>query len=219
MSSIRTGRRRYYDLFSSFYDGFIRLHARQDEDDTRDFLVRSAGLPPGSRPRVLDICCGTGAVVLAFASSCPGGLLLGYDFSHGMLLRARAKAAAAGLPAAWVEGDAARLPFAAGTFDVVTCSHALYELKGAARLQALEEMKRVLKEDGIVLLMEHEVPQKPLIKLLFYIRIYSMGSGDAREFITGGTASLEKIFPVVQQRHSPSGKSRLFLCRKREPAS
>ncbi|MBW1645541.1 MAG: hypothetical protein JRJ56_04320, partial [Deltaproteobacteria bacterium] len=69
----------------------------------------------------------------------------------------------------------------------------------------------------VVLLMEHEVPRHPLIRLLFYIRIYSMGSGDAREFIDGGTAFLEKLFPVVELRHSPSGKSKLFLCRRREP--
>jgi hypothetical protein len=39
MSGLRTGRRKYYDLFSHFYDAFIRLHARSDEDDTRHFLV------------------------------------------------------------------------------------------------------------------------------------------------------------------------------------
>ncbi len=211
MSTVRKGRRRYYDLFSSFYDAFIRLHARQDEDDTRDFLVDTAALQPGSRPKVLDICCGTGAVILDFAGHYPDGLLVGYDFSHGMLRKAREKDGAGRV--VLVEGDAACLPFADHSFDVVTCSHALYELKGEARRLALREMKRVVAEEGVVLLMEHEVPRKWWIRMLFYLRIYSMGSGDAREFITGGTDFFKTIFPRVDVVHSPSGKSKLLICK------
>ncbi len=211
MSTIRSGRRKYYDFFSSFYDTFIRLHARQDEGDTRDFLVDAAGFAPGSQPKILDVCCGTGAVILDFSSRYPDGLLVGYDFSHGMLQKAREKDPE-GLIAV-VEGDAARLPFADHSFDVVTCSHALYELKGDARLLALQEMKRVVGEEGMVLLMEHEVPRKWWIKMLFYLRIYSMGSGDAKEFISGGVDFFKKIFPRVSVTHSSSGKSKLLICR------
>ena len=211
MSTVRRGRRRYYDVFSSFYDAFIRLHARRDEEDTRDFLVNTAALRPGSRPKVLDVCCGTGSVILDFAGRYPEGLLVGYDFSHGMLQKAREKDRSGLVDL--VEGDAARLPFADHSFDVVTCSHALYELKGEARLLALREMKRVVAEEGVVLLMEHEVPRKWLIRMLFYLRIYSMGSGDAREFITGGTEFFKKIFPRVDVAHSSSGKSRLLICK------
>jgi ubiquinone/menaquinone biosynthesis C-methylase UbiE len=96
----------------------------------------------------------------------------------------------------------------------VTCSHALYELKGESRQKALLEMKRVVRPDGIVLLMEHEVPRHPVVKLLFYIRMFAMGSDDAREFVKGGMDSLKKIFPRVSLGHSKTGKSRLMSCRK-----
>jgi len=49
MPGLRVGRRKYYELFSHFYDAFIRLHARQDEDDTRQFPVVAAHLPEGGR--------------------------------------------------------------------------------------------------------------------------------------------------------------------------
>lgn len=211
MSTIRHGRRRYYDFFSSFYDAFIRLHAGRDEDDTRNFLVDAAGLNPGSSPRILDVCCGTGAVTLAFASRYPDCLPVGYDFSHGMLKKVLEKDSRARVTA--VEGDAARLPFADHVFDVVTCSHALYELKGEARLSALQEMKRVVGKNGAVLLMEHEVPRNRIVRMLFYLRIYSMGSGDAGEFIAGGAGFFKKIFSSVRVVHSPTGKSRLLICR------
>ena len=44
-----------------------------------------------------------------------------------------------------VEADAGSLPFVAGAFDAVTCSHAFYELKGETQDRALQEIVRVLK--------------------------------------------------------------------------
>jgi demethylphylloquinol methyltransferase len=212
MSGLRTGRRKYYDLFSHFYDAFIRLHARKDEDDTRHFLVDVAHLKNEPTRPILDICCGTGSVISAFAERFSGVTLVGYDFSHGMLRQAQKKHV---VPrAVLVEGDASELPFPDDTFDRVTCSHALYELKGQTRERALLEMKRVLHPEGLVLLMEHEVPSHPLVKLLFYLRLFTMGSDDAREFLVGALRSLKKVFPRVAVSHSPSGKSKLMICQK-----
>ena len=186
MTRLRTGRRKYYDIFSHFYDAFIRMHSRQDEDDTRNFLVDAAYLDGKTMPRILDICCGTGSVIIAFAERYPQSQAIGYDFSHGMLLKAQEKNTFGRV--VFIEGDAAVLPFADNIFSVVTCSHALYELKGETRQKALHEMKRVVRHDGYVLLMEHEIPQHPVVKFLFYLRMLSMGAKDAREFIKGGGA-------------------------------
>lgn len=212
MSGLRTGRRKYYDLFSHFYDAFIRLHARRDEDDTRHFLVDAAHLENEPTRPILDICCGTGSVILAFAERHPDAILVGYDFSHGMLRKAQEKNVVT--RAEFVEGDAAELPFFDATFDIVICSHSLYELKGQARDRALLEMRRVLHNDGLVLLMEHEVPSNPLVKLLFYLRLFFMGSNDAHDFLVGGLQRLKKIYPRVALSHSRSGKSRLMICQK-----
>ena len=212
MTHLRTGRRKYYDIFSHFYDAFIRMHSRQDEDDTRGFLVDAAHLENKTAPRILDICCGTGSVILTFDQRYPQAVAIGYDFSHGMLRHAQEKNTTGRV--VFVEGDAALLPFADDSFDAVTCSHALYELKGETRKLALAEMKRVVRPDGYVLLMEHEVPRHPVIKFLFYLRMLSMGSKDAREFMQGGAETLGKIFSQVSLSHSRSGKSKLISCRK-----
>jgi ubiquinone/menaquinone biosynthesis C-methylase UbiE len=210
MPGLRVGRRKYYDLFSHCYDAFIRLHARRDEDDTRQFLVDAAQLETKSAPSILDICCGTGSVVLAFDEHCPDALVVGCDFSHGMLRKAQEKNV--DTRAVFVEGDAAELPFSDNSFDVVSCSHALYELKGQAREKVLWEMKRVIHPDGVVLLMEHEVPSHPFVRFFFKVRLIFMGSDDAREFVEGGLQRLRKIFSRVTLRHSRSGKSRLMIC-------
>lgn len=216
MTRLRTGRQKYYNLFSRFYDAFINLHSSGDRDETRTFLVDSAKLENTIRPRVLDICCGTGSVVLSFAGRFDDILAVGYDFSMGMLSRAREKNGSGN--AVFIKGDAARLSFEDDCFDIVCCSHALYELKGEDRRKALYEMKRVVKPDGKVLIMEHEVPRKKLIRLLFYIRMLMMGPKDAREFLNQGLLPFKAVFSRVALSHTRSGKSKLIRCRKSPPA-
>ena len=212
MTELRTGRRKYYDIFSHFYDWFIRMHSRSDKQESRGLLVNSAGLENMAAPRVLDVCCGTGSVVLNFADHFSDILAVGYDFSHGMLQKAAEKDTFHRLTL--IEGDAARLPFERDSFDAVCCSHALYELKGAVRDHALLEMKRVVKADGRVLIMEHEVPKKRFIKILFYIRMMIIGSKNSREFLNQGTSPFKQIFPSVTVSHTRSQKSKLMICRK-----
>ncbi len=212
MANQRSGRRKYYDIFSHFYDGFIRLHSRNDNAETRAFLVDSAGLEGQKSPGVLDVCCGTGSVILAFAERFAEIVPVGCDFSRGMLRRAQEKDASGRL--ILVEGDAAALPFESDLFDAVCCSHALYELKGRAREAALFEMRRVVKPGGRVLIMEHEVPAKLWVRVLFHIRMRMVGSKEASAFLRQGRAAFEKIFAEVSLSHTPSGKSRLFTCRK-----
>jgi ubiquinone/menaquinone biosynthesis C-methylase UbiE len=209
---MRYGRRRYYDLFSHFYDWFVALHSRRDEQNTRFFLVDCAQPEGVVKPHILDICCGTGSVILTFAHKCQESTTIGIDFSHGMLLKAKEKDSTKIV--IYLEGDAAMLPLSNDVFDVVTCSHALYELKGKARMDALREMKRVVKPGGKVFIMEHEVPAQPLIKLLFNIRMSLIGSTGAQAFIGEGLEPFRKLFSEVKVSNSPSGKSKLVCCIK-----
>ena len=212
MTKLRTGRQKYYDIFSHFYDLFIKLHAHTYRDETRRFLVDSAQLKDKRQPKVLDICCGTGSVVLSFADQFSDILAIGYDFSLGMLHKAKEKDLSDKV--IFVTGDASCLSFVDDYFDIVCCSHALYELKGEDRKKALSEMKRVVEPNGKVLIMEHEVPRKKFIKILFYIRMLMMGSKDSQEFLKKGIMPFQEIFTSVTLSHTKSGKSKLFICSK-----
>jgi len=213
MSEMRTGRQKYYNIFSPFYDFFIKAHSGRHADETRKFLVESAGLDDTRQARILDICCGTGSVILAFAAKHSDALAIGYDFSEGMLHKAKQKDTTDRV--ILVQGDASRLSWADDCFDVVCCSHALYELKGQVRTAALEEMKRVVKPDGRVLIMEHEVPEHPLVKIMFHMRMWMMGATDSREFLEQDLSPYLKLFAGVTPAHTPSGKSKLIICRKK----
>lgn len=112
--------------------------------------------------RVLDLCCGTGDLAFALAR---GGAaqVIGADFSHAMLMRARTKSTAnaqakrqSAVPAAFFEADALRLPFADVSFDLVTTAFGFRNL--ANYEDGLREIRRVLKPGGTLAILEFSEP-------------------------------------------------------------
>ena len=102
-----------------------------------------------SEARVLDLCCGTGDMAFALRrrASAAGAGILGADFSHAMLQRARAKSETGQTATLrWVEADALRLPFPDGHFDLVTSAFGFRNL--ADYDGGLREIARVLRPGG-----------------------------------------------------------------------
>lgn len=205
-------RRAYYDKFSRFYDRFVALHSRDTQGLARKFLADR--LPVQNGDSVLDVCTGT-ATLLSHVHAKVGrdGLVVGVDFSRGMLKVAHEKTR--NFPnVCLVEADAGRLPFAAGTFDAVTCSHAFYELKGETQDRALREIVRVLKAKGAFLMMEHDVPPNLFVRALFYLRLAFIGAGRVISFLRHEREVLEGHFGSVEKVVAPAGRSKVMACRK-----
>jgi ubiquinone/menaquinone biosynthesis C-methylase UbiE len=104
----------------------------------------------GSHLKVLDVGCGTGVMGLLFAEM--GHNVTGIDLSDGMMAKARGKAHAQNLSIELKRGDAEHLPFDDGSFDVVVNRHLLWTLPHPQI--ALKEWHRVLKNGGMVLIIE-----------------------------------------------------------------
>ncbi len=114
-----------------------------------DLLVEAAS--PGPDDISLDVACGPGSVVAAFARSVRRAE--GLDATQAMLEEARQLAARSGLGnVAWHRGDVDALPFGEGAFDIVSCRYAFHHLLEPAR--ALAEMVRVCRPGGRVVLCD-----------------------------------------------------------------
>jgi ubiquinone/menaquinone biosynthesis C-methylase UbiE len=104
---------------------------------------------PGLRGDVLELGVGTGVNLPLFEA---GARVIGCDASEGGLgWAARRKTQA---PVTLVRADAQRLPFADGSFDVVTASLVFCSIADPAR--GLAEARRVLQHKrGRLVLLEH----------------------------------------------------------------
>lgn len=205
-------RQSYYDFFSKFYDRFVSLHSRAPQDTLKRFLAEL--VTAGDCERILDLCCGTGSLLAELGARTDfKGQAAGLDFSEGMLTVGREKTLRYS-NISLVRGDAATLPFAARSFDAVACTHAFYELKGKAQEKALQEIVRVLKPGKTFFMVEHELPEKLLIRVLFYLRLASMGFRRAALILRSERTTLESYFRTVEKISAPTRSSKILLCRK-----
>src|SRR5262245_56293986 len=136
-----------------FYDWLAAAYCLGRETHMRERTLDVAGVAAGDH--VLDVCCGTGTLALAAKRRVgASGSVHGVDASEEMIARARTKSARSGLLVAVEIATAQSLPFPDATFDVVFCTLALHHLPQDARAGAIEEMRRVVKPGGRVLIVE-----------------------------------------------------------------
>jgi demethylmenaquinone methyltransferase/2-methoxy-6-polyprenyl-1,4-benzoquinol methylase len=116
----------------------------------------------GRFPLVLDLCCGTGDLGIALAARFTPQVI-GADFALPMLIRAKEKSATLRgknlvqlRRPKFVGADALRLPFADGSFDLVTTAFGFRNL--ANYELGLREIHRVLKPGGTLAILEFTEP-------------------------------------------------------------
>jgi len=125
----------------------------------KSFAIELARPRPGER--LLDVASGSGDLARALVRRvAPGGEVWLTDVNRRMLQRGRDRLLDSGALAAAVQCDAERLPFAAGYFDCVTVGFGLRNM--TRKDAALEEMARVLKPGGRLLVLEFSKVWKPL---------------------------------------------------------
>jgi demethylmenaquinone methyltransferase / 2-methoxy-6-polyprenyl-1,4-benzoquinol methylase len=174
-----------YDLLNHLLSGQLdRLWRARTARRLRPILDRS-------QATVLDLCCGTGDLALALTKG-SRARVIGADFSHAMLLRARNKTGESGLRGfasamPLFEADALRLPFATGSFDLVTTAFGFRNL--ANYESGLTEIQRVLKPGGTLAILEFTEPPEGALGNLyrFYFRnvlprIGGLISGDSAAY-------------------------------------
>ncbi|MFA5088312.1 MAG: bifunctional demethylmenaquinone methyltransferase/2-methoxy-6-polyprenyl-1,4-benzoquinol methylase UbiE [Candidatus Omnitrophota bacterium] len=155
-------------LFSSIaekYDFLNHFLSLNIDRYWRRRFVRTAG-PAGPR-WILDLCTGTGDVALEFAKTQPLARIAAVDISEGMLRQAGKKTRSRGLSRRiqFFNGSAFDLPFKNDSFDVVSISFGFRNL--FQHRFALEEMKRVLRPRGEMLILEFSPSHNG-----FFLKIY-----------------------------------------------
>jgi demethylmenaquinone methyltransferase / 2-methoxy-6-polyprenyl-1,4-benzoquinol methylase len=127
--------------------------------------------------RVLDLCCGTGDVLLAMEDR-GGRAVLGSDFCHPMLVEANRKIAAQHFRTPLFEADALALPLADGSLDLITIAFGFRNL--ANYESGMKELLRVLKPGGVAAILEFSKPTNAV-----FAGLYGFFSGTVLPWIGG----------------------------------
>jgi demethylmenaquinone methyltransferase/2-methoxy-6-polyprenyl-1,4-benzoquinol methylase len=147
-----------FDNISENYDGLNRVISFGIDKKWRRKVVKLVG---DTRPEnVLDIATGTGDLALMLAQTTTAFEVVGLDLSPGMLEIGRKKIAATNVAhkIELVLGDSENLPFSEKTFDAVTVAFGIRNFENLE--QGLNEIMRVLRPGGILVILETSNPVK-----------------------------------------------------------
>jgi len=139
-----------YDLVAPRYQKIKKFDLETEADLVGLPLTEALIHANAERPRVLDVAAGDGRVARALLRQIAfDGSVISLDLSTRMIAQGRRECAAWPDRAHWLLGPADRLPFAAESFDAVTCLEALEFLPDARA--ALAECLRVLRAGGVLM--------------------------------------------------------------------
>ncbi len=156
--------RRRYNLVAPLYDSMEGLVERSRYTKWRDLLWSKV-----EGTRILEVGVGTGKNLQYYPA---GAEMIAIDLSEKMLERAKRKASQQKLEVRLQQMDVQRLEFADESFDSVVASFVFCAVPDPVR--GLTEVKRVCKEGGKVVLMEHmRSPNRVLNLFMDFVNLAS----------------------------------------------
>ncbi|MEI6684149.1 MAG: bifunctional demethylmenaquinone methyltransferase/2-methoxy-6-polyprenyl-1,4-benzoquinol methylase UbiE [Bacteroidota bacterium] len=158
--------REMFDDISPKYDFLNHFLSFGIDRGWRKKLVRI--LDTYKPPRVLDVATGTGDLAISIAALKPQKIV-GIDISEKMLEIGRVKLVEKGLDQLITlrMADAEKIPFSDNSFEAITVAFGVRNYENLAL--GLQEMRRVLRPGGVMLILEFSHPDTFPMKQLYGI--------------------------------------------------
>jgi demethylmenaquinone methyltransferase/2-methoxy-6-polyprenyl-1,4-benzoquinol methylase len=185
------------------YDLMNRIMTLGQDRSWRREAIHQARLP--SRGRLLDLGAGTGDMLMEAARQHPQVQVVGLDFTPQMMAIGRRRMHQNGpvpAKAAWIEGDALRLPLSDQRFDAVVSAFLMRNVSDTR--QCLMEQRRILKPGGRIVILDttpsQRSPLSPLIDFYWRAIVPQLGQWIAgeREAYTYLPESTHNFLPAEQ---------------------
>lgn len=152
------------DLFTEvapFYDLMNAVASLGREKNWRLEALTEVG--SNNSVRVLDLCCGTGAMAHPIRARCPRAVITGVDINSPMLEQAKVRRGSQ--YAELLLAPASETGLVDSSFDLVTMSFCFHDLAAPARV--LDEAYRLLRPGGQLLCLELTLPESQPQRMLY----------------------------------------------------
>ncbi len=146
-----------FDTISGSYDNLNRMISLGTDQGWRKKVLK---LVAETNPEtILDIATGTGDMAILLSKT-NAKKITGLDLSAGMLEVGKSKVKALNLQdkIEMIQGDSENLPFEDNSFDAITVGFGIRNFENLEK--GLSEILRVLKPNGIFIILETSVPTK-----------------------------------------------------------
>ena len=191
--------RLYYRLTAGVYDLLDLVYFRNPGKSPRRAVVSCIG----QQESVLDICCGTGANAIAIAKERPDARVIGVDISKQMLTVAKEKKKKfGGENLKFYLMDAAKTEFKDKCFDKISMALVLHEMSEELAESVICELKRLLKDNGEIVITEWE-PSKLWWQKVLFLPIHLMEPRSYRKLLKKDLYAYFKMFDleIVEIKH------------------
>jgi ubiquinone/menaquinone biosynthesis C-methylase UbiE len=195
-----------FDALTRLYDPVVAITSREHGFKRR--LLEHARIKDGEA--VLDLACGTGTLAVEVKKERPKARVAALDGDRAILARARAKARDAGVKIDFQAGLSNELPYDARSFDVVLSTLFFHHLTDEAKADTAEEIRRVLRLGGRILIADWGRPQDPLMRAVFLNVQLLDGFGNTSSNVAGKLpeflrdAGLKRV-SVIDRMRTPFG--------------
>ncbi len=198
--------RAMFDAIAARYERVNHIVSLGQDTRWRRRAVQRVG--PRAGEVVLDVCCGTGDMIRAFARAQPRlARIIGVDFAEKMLRSGRYDGLAP--PVHLLRADGLRLPLREASVDIVSCAFGVRNFQDLAA--GLGEFVRVLRPGGRAVVLEFAMPESWLVRwgYRFYSdhllpRLATLVSRDR----TGAYRYLPRSIQTFERRAAMAGRLR-----------
>jgi len=176
----------YYSYIKKFFGRWAPIYDVVDLflSGVRDKVVDFTDAKNCSR--VLDVATGTGEQAFAFAKN--GYEVIGIDLSEDMLQVANKKNKYENVK--FEVADATNIPYEDNYFDVSCISFGLHDMPLTIRKEVVDEMVRVTKPKGIIVIVDYDLPKNKIGRFLIYHFVKFYESRYYQEFIKSNLEAL-----------------------------
>jgi demethylmenaquinone methyltransferase/2-methoxy-6-polyprenyl-1,4-benzoquinol methylase len=165
--------------------------------------------------KILEMCCGTGGATLYISQRAnDSSEIIGMDVSSGQLSRAKKRTHSC--PTHFIEADVTQTGYDDNSFDKVFVTHAIHEMPRELRLTTLQEARRVVKQDGEVIVLELDNPPSLFLRLLigfwfFYWFPGNFETATRRDMLKHGLVNEAKEAGLTNVRKYSALQRRIIL--------
>jgi len=196
--------KKFFSSITGKYDFMNHLMSAGQDIRWRNFTAKRISTDAG---QLLDIACGTGDLSFTLSRRFPKAEVSGLDFVPEMIEAAQRKNLRRGTEIEFTVGDALELPYPDSSFDACTIAFGFRNIPDKQR--ALDEMIRVLRPGGKILILEMTLPRSAAMRHFyrFYLKYVIPALG---RLFTSDPDAYTYLSDSIQDFYQPEELSALF---------